>query len=485
MMRTRTILTLLIIAITGLCARADIVTLKDGTTYEGTVIKENGAEVTLEIVISNIKTTKTFPRYKVRSIEYKELEEEVEEESTPSIPPRVSDDEDDADEVVAEEEDEAEDDDSSARRTSRTRSSRAQRTTYIVVPVEGTIGEQTNAYGLRLALDQARRKGVSHIVFTIDSPGGLVYDAVDTLEVLKEYDDQMTFHALVEEGAISAASVYVAAADNIWVRPGSRVGGAVAYTGDASSGTTEVDAKMNSIWAAEIASRAESKGYPGDVFRAMVDPAAEVWIDDEGKVYPSRPSSKGAQQIDNSRTVLTIRAEQMIKIGMAKSFEGEVSSLGEQLDIESWFEVRNVGVTAMTKAAKEREKLEERMDIAVKYYFEKIDEFVQTDPRRFSDYYRGGSFLNNNDNYRIDGESLNRWRDRSRTAMTICDQLLEALTEMARVVKQAEKVGARHLQIPDEDGDYSYDIIKEVREYLWNNRNQIPDEMFTDISPEP
>lgn len=481
MMRTRTILIGMIIALSSLSTRADIVTLKDGTTFEGTIVKENGAEVTLEIVISNIKTTKTFPRYKVRSIEYKPVETEAEEESTPSIPTTAKNDDDEVQEntdTVDSEEEEIDDED--ANRTNQ-RSTRAQtsRTTFVVIPVTGTIGQETNAYGLRTALQQARRKGISHVVFTIDSPGGLVYDAVDTLEVLKEYDDMMTYHALVEEGAISAASVYVAAADKIWVRPGSRVGGAVAYTGDASSGTTQVDAKLNSIWAAEIASRAEAKGYPGDVFRAMVDPAAEVWIDAEGKVYPSRPSTAGAQQLDNTRSILTIRAEQMIKIGMAQSFEGEVAQLGEQLDIADWIEIKNLGATTMKKSYEERKKLEERMEVALKYYLEKVDEFIQTDPRRFSDYYRFGSNRGAGYDYQVDGASLIRWRDRSNAGLKICDQLIEALTEMARVVKQAEKVGARHLQIPDEDGDYSYDMIKEVRDYLWDNRNEIPEDMFS------
>lgn len=470
MMRTRTILAALILALTSIAAQGDIVTLKDGTTYEGTVVKENGAEVTIEIVISNIKTTKTFPRYKVRSIEYKPLETVTEDEPSPSIP-TTTDDEGEEDTDAIETEEEEVDDDGDDRTNRRTARARTSRTTFVVIPVTGTIGQETNAYGLRTALQQARRKGISHVVFTIDSPGGLVYDAVDTLEVLKEYDDMMTFHALVEEGAISAASVYVAAADKIWVRPGSRVGGAVAYTGDASSGTTQVDAKLNSIWAAEIASRAEAKGYPGDVFRAMVDPAAE------GKVFPSRPSTAGAQQLDNARTILTIRAEQMIKIGMAQSFEGEVAQLGEQLDITDWLEIKNLGATAMKKSYEERKKLEERMEVALKYYFEKIEEFIQTDPRRFNDYRRYRSPTS--DTMIIDGPSLIRWRDRSSSAVKVCDQLIDSITEMARVVKQAEKIGARHLHIPNEDGDYTFETIRDLRDWIWNNRNAIPDGMFT------
>ncbi|MEX0876588.1 MAG: hypothetical protein WD114_03930, partial [Phycisphaerales bacterium] len=303
------------LSLASFLAPADIVTLKDGTTHEGKVIEENGAQVIIEISIANIKTTKTFPRYKVRSIEYTPAEEIEEEADTPpSIPtsgvereqtptdlgdaPGIPDDSDETDEENADEE--------GMSRAERL-AARRNRTLYIVIPVEGMIGEQTSADGLRNALRLASRQRAEHVVFTIDSPGGYVYDAVETLKVLKEFDDAFVYHALVIEGAISAASVYVAAADRIWVRPDARVGGAVAYTSDNTSGAAEVDAKFNSIWAAEIAARAESKGHPPEVFRAMVEPGAEVWMDAEGEIYASRPSTAGAQQLDSGTTILTMR----------------------------------------------------------------------------------------------------------------------------------------------------------------------------------
>ncbi|MFG0314243.1 MAG: hypothetical protein ACF8LL_08670, partial [Phycisphaerales bacterium] len=294
-------------------ARADTLILKDGSVFEGKILEENGAEVVMEVVISNIKTTRSFPRYKVKSIEYAEVEEveQEKEESKPSLKPvdREKQQEEDA---QADPDDAAEQDSSGARPAVRDRASaRANRIYFMQIPIEGTIGEQTNATGLKNALLQARRRGVSHIVFTIDSPGGFLYDAIQSLEVLKEFDDEFEYHAMVEEGAISAASIYVAASDHIWVRPGARVGGAVAYSNDTTSGAAEVDAKLNSIWAADIASRAQTKGHPPEVFRAMVEPAAELWVDAEGNTFTSRPSSNGAQQLDNASSILTIRADQM------------------------------------------------------------------------------------------------------------------------------------------------------------------------------
>ncbi len=456
-------------------ALADVVTLKDGTVYEGTVTSENAAQVVIEIVISNIKTTKTFPRYKVRSVEYKPLPDDASDERD-----TVPDDEsqDTSSPLPSEEElvGEDNDDDSVDRNplTARERlAARKRRVLYMEIPINGAIGELSNAYGLRNALKQAERKGVQHIVFTIDSPGGFVYDAVEAMEVLKEYDEEFEYHAVIDDEAISAASIYAAASDHIWVRSDSRLGGAVAYSDNTSTGAAEVDAKMNSIWAAEIASRAVEKGHPPEVFRAMVEPAAEVWVDDEGKAYPSRPSTPGAMQLDNSSTVLTIRADQMIEIGMAKLLEGEIDALGELMDIQSWYEVKRIGTRAMETAGEERVKLGEKYTEALEVFRQTFESYEQDHPESFSDYYfvrtQRGEYL-------PDGPTMIRWRERVDKTVRHCDIMLEALTRMAEVNKRAAIIGALHLEIIEDDlGDKAYTSIQRQRDWLTSNRNRGPE----------
>ena len=447
-------------------ARADIVTLKDGTVYEGTVTKENGAQVVIEIVISNIKTTKTFPRYKVKSIEYKPLEvAEPEKDQEPQ--PIKSDASDEIDEDA--------DDVEERPRTSSARErleARKNRVLFMEIPVRGTIGMETNATGLRNALTQASRKNVTHVVFTIDSPGGYLYDAIESLKILKEFDETFEYHAMVDEGAISAASIFVAAADQIWVRPGSRVGGAVAYSNYNSSGAAEVDAKLNSIWAADIASRAQTKGHPPEVFRAMVEPAAELWIDADGKAYPSRPSS-GGQQLDNSTSVLTIRADQMVRMGMAQEFAGELDGLGEHLDLTGdWHEVRAIGIRAMEKSFEQRESLHERYQEAAKVYLRAVEDFERDHPENHNDY---TYYVTRNRGRAIEGPSFQRWRERAEKAIRHCDIMLEALTRMANVNKTATKIGAIHLAyVPNEYGDDAYKEIQDARAHLVSIKNNPP-----------
>ncbi len=442
--------------------QADIVTLKDGTVIEGIVVKETGAEVVIEVTISNIKTTKTFPRYKVKSIERKPIETESADEqadaekktspkSTTDRPKR------------------------SAPRSREPRPSKANRTLYMVVPVTGMIGMETNADGLRKALSQASRRKIKHVVFTIDSGGGYVYDAVETLKVLKEFDDDLIYHALVEEGAISAASVYVAAADDIFVRPDARVGGAVAYSEDNTSGAAQVDAKFNSIWAAEIAARAESKGFPPEIFNAMVVLEAEVWVDDEHKVFASRPGG-GAQQIDSKGTILTIRAGQMVQIGMAKEFDGELSELGELIGVEHWTEAKNMGQRIMETSGKDRLKLSAKFTNAINIFSDAAKDLEQNSPRSFNDY---RYYQLPNGSRQPDGVSVQNWRKRCAASIAACDIMLEALAHIADVNKRAKKLGALHLDVvPTDIGHDAYTTISEARDWLAANRNMIPLSMY-------
>jgi hypothetical protein len=451
---------------------ADIVTLKDGTVYEGTVTEENSAQVVIEIVISNIKTSKTFPKYKVRSVEYKPLpEQETKEEEQVETSREIPVDlpaEVDSDEEEIEEED---DDRSSARDRLE---ARRNRVLFVEIPIRGLIGMETNARGLKNALSQASKRGVQHVVFTIDSPGGYLYDAIAALEVLKDYDDTFEYHAMVDEGAISAASIYVAAADHIWVRPGARVGGAVAYSENTSSGAAEVDAKLNSIWAADIAARAQTKGHPPEVFRAMVEPAAELWIDAEGKAYPSRPGTPGASQLDNTTTVLTIRADQMVQIGMAKEFAGDIEDLGEVLEIENgWFEVRTIGIRAMERAHEERQKLHDRYEEAVKVFLDAAEDFKQDHPENHNDY---NYYIDRYGRSAIEGFSFQRWRERANKTIGHCDIMLQALGRMASVNKSASSIGAVHLEyLPNEYGDEAYKEIQEARARLVSIKDKPPE----------
>ncbi|MBL4591238.1 MAG: hypothetical protein JKY96_04695, partial [Phycisphaerales bacterium] len=330
------------IAVFSPLLRADILTMRDGSTIEGEILSESRTKVVIKTRVSNITTTKTISRRQIKEVLHQPLPDGFWGAPKKSKPdPKPVETNDDADEKVVD--DQAED--LPEPRKTRRGNAKADRTHFAVVPIVGGIGSEVNAYGLRKALTNAKRKRIEHIVFTIDSPGGYVYQAVEMMEILKEFDESFIYHAVIEEGAISAASIFVACSDNIFVRPGSRLGGAVAFSDDQTTGHATVDAKMNSIWASEVASRAEAKGYPGEVFRAMAVLEVQLFQAVDGSI--STLNSAGAEQIDSASTILTIRAAQMVKAGMAKELTGELSHIGEMLGIGNFAENRNVGTRVM------------------------------------------------------------------------------------------------------------------------------------------
>ncbi|MBL4698521.1 MAG: hypothetical protein JKX70_06790, partial [Phycisphaerales bacterium] len=338
------------------------------------------------------------------------------------------------------------------------------------------------AVGLRKALTTATKRNIDHIVFRIDSPGGYIYDVVETLEVLKEFDDHLHYHAPVIGDAISAASVYVASADDIFVHSNARVGGSVANAKENTWDAAEVDEKFNSIWAIELAARAESKGYPGDIFRAMVVENAQVWIHDDGTASSSRKNEK-SEQIDTPATILTIRASKMIQANMATEFSGLASGLGPLLEIENWSEAKGVGEKIMRTAARDRVQASKKIKAALIVYYESLVLMKKEDPRNYTDYYWGeitdrDSTIIYNIQYTPSQDSLKRWRGRNGRAIYHADRLIAAITELARYSMTAEKTGALHLVIPSEIDERKYEEVIEEREWFLSNRT-IPRSLLT------
>lgn len=455
-----------LLAISILCQplRGDTLTMRDGRIIEGKILSETAARVVIETKIANIKTTQTVAKRDIRDISYAPLPDDFWD---------VESSDDDADDRESEQDPETQVQTQTSERPISTRAtkSRSDRVYFVEIPIHGQIGVEVNTQGLRDALTNASRQKIEHIVFTIDSPGGYVYQAIEMMKILKEFDDKFEYHALIEEGAISAASIFAACSDNIFVRPGSRLGGAVSFSTN-STGSAEVDAKMNSIWAAELASRAESKGHPAEVFRAMVVLDAVIFQSAEGEL--SAVSSTGAEQIDGPGTILTIRAAQMTKARMAQEVTGELEDLGELLGIDGWIERKGLGVRAMEKASREWIKLYEDQNKASEVFDDAFEEFERSAPRQFTDYtiYRNPRASSNP--YSMEGKSLTLWRERSDKAIDACELMLEAIREFASINRRAEKLGAEHMLIPERSGDQAYENIARALETLKTQRNKPP-----------
>jgi hypothetical protein len=485
-MRYPTFIACLIITLMATLAsvsNADILTMKDGSIIEGKILSESRTKVVIETKISNIKTTKTLSTRQIEDITYKVLPDDFwesdrpskKDKAKPSTKPKTDPLEPDL--QIPQGEDKAV-------TPKKNEPSTGDRVYFAIVPINGGIGTEVNAYGLRKALTNISRQRIEHAVFVIDSPGGYIYSATEMMEIMKEFDDKITYHAVIEEGAISAASIFAACADNIFVRPGSRLGGAVAYSNDQTTGNAQVDAKMNSIWAAEVASRAESKGHMGELFRAMAVLEVQLWQAADGTISTS--SSAGAEQIDTASTILTIRASQLVRAGMAKEISGDLSGIGELIGIQNFVERKKVGTNAMSSAADTVAKLEKRYKKAQEVFDSGMNDLAENDPYNHNDYtiyrnfgpqsgQRGTDFK-----YAFNAESLNLWRSRTDKSIRACNEILAALKELASVGKLAQRNRIDHLVPPSVAGDRSFKETDGILARLKRQRQNPPVSSFVD-----
>ncbi|MEC9372952.1 MAG: hypothetical protein VYC34_03875 [Planctomycetota bacterium] len=410
----------------------DTIHMKDGRVFEGRIVSQTRTQVVIETTVSNIKTTLTLKMRDVKSIEEGPVDEGGAAEA-PAAPERR--------ETAAPKREERED----KPRESRSQSGRGEIAQYLVIPIEGTFGEEILPEGVEDSLQYAKRSGIEHIVFRINSGGGYVWAASEIAEAMMEHDADLTYHAVIQD-AISA-SIWVALnCDTIHMLPGSSIGGAVVFSTDNSTGAAEVDAKMNSIIAANLASSAEARGHHPALVKAMILPekAAYHWVDENGVSHLSdeRPRDvKECRTLDAPGAVLTLTAEEAAMIGFAKPLKGDVEELGASLALEGWRKRSNYGEAAMRKAQRKRDvsgagtmDLVARFNTVVEIINRTIEEAGAEDPGYVNiEYYADTGLLT--------PASQRRWQEQSDRAIQSWERVLEGLKELNRVQKDLEKAG--------------------------------------------
>ena len=281
--------------------------LNDGHMYSGTILTETDEIIEIDTKIGNIPTRMKIERGRILSIvrdhrQWTPEDEAGEDPAAQSV--------EDAGVLVME------------------------------IPLVGEFGTDILPISFRASLDYARRYKVEHIVLRLKSPGGQVWAARQIMQDIEAHRGEFRFHALVES-AISASIWPTFACETIHMVPRGTMGGAVAFR-VGSRGNVEVDAKMNSIYAAEIVSIAEALGHNGGVIRSMTLMPSELFaIHDGDRVMLSsaRPvdRTQAFDVVDGPTTVLTLTTGDASKYGVARAMES--SSLDELM--------KSVGVDRM------------------------------------------------------------------------------------------------------------------------------------------
>jgi len=415
-------------------ALGDRVVMKDGRVFEGTITKETRTSVVIDALVANIRTTLTLSKRDIDSIEKGAF--------TPPPPP-------------------------TPRREAPQRAERPREreraapsagpTRYLVIPIEGTFGEDIGPEGVAETINFASRRGVEHIVFRIKSPGGYVWAAEEIADAMAAAPEDMTLIAYVEE-AISASIWVVFGCDEVFMAPGSSVGAAVVFTQDTSTGAAEVDKKMNSALAAKLASMAEAHGRPGVFPRAMVLPEVEIYaVETEGgghDIVEERPRQReGVVTIDTRDSVLTLTAEEAIRWGVARPATS-VEELGEALGLDGWTKHNNFGEAAMRRAGEalageiaEAKRVVERIPSTISFINSNIREAEAYNPEAHGYMYMSsGQFT---------AESIRQWKQRTERCIGAWERVIKGARDLNALLKKAERYG---IDVSVAMGDFTMEL---------------------------
>ncbi len=348
--KTKSLSTLRIAAIAGaLCAIGsmaigDEVILRDGTVHIGTIVSQNRRSIEIDTTIHGIATRLKIDRRNVKSIVRGEVNTTPATQDTPAtILPKVTKPAEEDQKVLK----------------------REGYRLIMEVPLKGGFGKEIYPAGVGNSFEWAKENGVTDVVIRINSGGGEIWCSNDIVTLIKEYDDDFKTHMLIES-AISASIWPSFACDSITMTPGSDFGGAVVYM-MTSTGSAEVDKKMNGIRAAKLESTADANGHESLLVKAMTLSEASIYAYQEGGDWLFSGSTDGLprdyETIDGPDTVLTLTAKQALKYGLVDSMvEGKsLEEWAEVQGIEKWDSTGEIGDEIVAKATKKSQILRDRM----------------------------------------------------------------------------------------------------------------------------
>ena len=336
-------------------ALGDEVIMRDGTVHSGTIVSKTRRVVEIDTKIHGISTRLKLDRRRIKSIKTGDdapstLPTAPKIIDSPSIPTPASVNE------VAED---------------TTKVLKREGYNLIMeVPMNGGFGEGIYPAGVADSLKWAKENQVTDVVFRINSPGGKIWCSNDIVTIIKEYDDEFKMHMLIES-AISASIWPSFACDTITMTPGSDFGGAVVYSMN-STGSAEVDKKMNGIRAAKLETTADAKGHETLLVKAMTLSEASIYAYQQGGEWHFSNTTEGLpsdyETIDGPDTVLTLTAKQAFKYGLVDAMPNgkSLEEWAKVHNIEKWDSAGDIGTEIFEKAVKKSARLEDRLNATIR-----------------------------------------------------------------------------------------------------------------------
>jgi hypothetical protein len=419
-------------------ATADVVTTHDGRRFEGKILESDEEGVRLDAMVAGVRVTMTLSRSEVAG-----------EAEAPLVPDFF----DPREEAPA--------------RVSGSGDHPKGATLYLEVPVKGRFGEQVVLKGVQRALTYATTHGIGHVVFVVDSKGGDQVEAREIFHLLKRYDDQLTFYAVVRE-AVGVAMAVPVWCDHVFVLPGAQLGG-VHITPDPEVRPGDPEVVLGQI-GYEVDQIARDHGWPEGLVRAMVDPSREIagWRGADGQattgvLVPEGIDDAGVLFRDGSDDLLTLTGEVAVALGAAKALSEGAAQIGSTLGLEAWSRESEVGRKAMELAARQHAALmakkQARLDVKIKRNVHKreataayIERHIQIAHEWSPTKGKYSTYETHRDewlywwgpNYRenvLTPESQKKWRHLTDITFEALRRARKGVIEMRRLDKEAAKLG--------------------------------------------
>jgi len=440
-MRTGSVVAALVFLLAqGQVVWADVIIMKSGRQFEGRVLEETDSYVKGDVMVGGIRVTASADRAKVASIERKPLPDGFFNASS----------------VAA----------------SKPTAFPVGSTPYLVVPFTGAIGTDITPAGINGCLNYASGHSISHVVFIVDSQGGDLEATRAIRKILAFHSGKLTYHCIVRkaEGESMIVPIFC---KTILVQPKSSLGGVRTVIDKTMLAAGQTAEMLRSQAAREAGEYLESRGYPGDVVRAMIDPASNLsgWVDDNKKIHLSAslpvdiPKDHLLFSDADPNDVLTLTDKQAADVGLGRLYEGDASGIGKLLELPKWVDVGDHGAKMVADAAA-REAQRKRTDAAkyedavqrniqrretVKAYIaSNLKDADKYDPTKDSKY-QGSQSYNWNDNVIISSDPVsNAFTDRASVTIRALNRAIAGIREMIALEKQAEKLDLAPMSSPDD-----------------------------------
>ena len=163
----------------------------------------------------------------------------------------------------------------------------------IVVPIRTEISS-AQFFFLRRALKDAERRHASAIVLDMDTYGGEVKAALDSMDALMK--TQVPTFTFINDKAISAGSMIALATQKIYMTPTAVIGAAAPVLADGADLSKTMADKTVSMLSAKVRAASQKNGHSAEIAEAFISKEKEIKI--------------GDIVIDRADSLLTLSAEE-------------------------------------------------------------------------------------------------------------------------------------------------------------------------------